>query len=128
MIMRIILDCKNLLGDSLYLLRPVYEFLKQPNEVDCLVADKGLAYELFDRTFGHDLTFSHLQDAEEAFPSATVLSLNAGSAGELAFRLVREGGRQLHMSEAYGMILGVDLHHELKPPMDWEQIHEQLPR
>jgi ADP-heptose:LPS heptosyltransferase len=32
------------------------------------------------------------------------------------------------MSEAYAVILGVDLKHELHPPMGWAKIKEELPR
>lgn len=129
--MRVILNATNLLGDSLYLLKPVEVFLQQTKieDVCCIIADRGLSYELFANTFQHILPVSYnLDSAKEHFPDATVLDLNAGRSGEWCHNTARETGQQPHMSEGYAHFLGVDLKGELHPPMKWSCIEDNLPR
>lgn len=128
--MKIILNCTNLLGDSLYLLRPVQVLLEQSNDVVCIVADKGLAFELFFHSFCTQVpVLDVIQEAEEMYPDATQLNVGAGQAGDISFRLHQErGGQQMHMSEAYAIILGVDLKGVVAPPVHWQQVKEKLPR
>jgi hypothetical protein len=129
--MKVILNCTNLLGDSLYLLKPVQVFLQQVNkeEMCCIVTDKGLAWEMFAGVFSKDfIVIDDVNLAKAQFPDAVVLDLNAGRSGEYTFGEASKGRPQLHISEGYAHFLGVDLHHELKPPTDWAVIKETLPR
>lgn len=120
-----ILDCTNLLGDSLYLLKPVQLYMQTyPSDVLCLVTDRGLPYELFVNTFPSIPVFTSDAEAQESFPSAMLLRLNAGYAGELAFANAREKGKQLHISEAYAKMLGIDLLDDIEPPSDWQRVPE----
>lgn len=130
--MRTILNCTNLLGDSLYLLRPVYEFLhrQEQSDVCCVVSDVGLPFELFSSVLSNlELSvYDNIDFAKKIYPDAVVLDLNAGRSGELCFRLAREKGVQLHISEGYAAILGINLGVNIEPPMWWQQVNEPLER
>jgi hypothetical protein len=127
--MRFILNATNLLGDSLYLLRPIEVFLQQSKDVECIVADKGLSYELFANTFQHLVAvLDDLNEAKERWPEAVVLDLNAGRSGEWCHKIAREENWQPHMSEGYAHFLGVDLKGDLHPPMRWSCIEDVMPR
>lgn len=127
--MKIILNCTNLLGDSLYLLRPVQVYMQQyPDVVVHIVADPGLAFELFVGCFG-EIVLNNLELAKEYQPTATVITLSAGTAGEISFKDNRSNpSRQMHMSEAYAQMLNVDLGNDIAPPKDWHRVVEEQPK
>lgn len=131
--MKVILNCTNLIGDSVYLLNPVKAFLEQhPDECVAIVADKGFAFEMFFNTFNHTalacllpsipLIFDTQEDAVNCFPHAQVLYVGAGQSGEVCFQESRKpGGRQLHISEGYAKMLGVTLD-TLRPTNVWQRV------
>jgi hypothetical protein len=129
--MKLILNCTNLLGDSLYLLRPIQAYLEQyPNTVEAIIANSGLAWDMFNGCFEKEIeVYDNLDVAKGIYPEAVVLEINAGMAGDIAFKHSQKTkGPPLHISEAYGQLLGCDLHNNLKPLTDWAVIKEALPR
>jgi len=127
--MSIILNCTNLLGDSLYLLRPVEEYIKD-HDVCAIVTDRGLAYELFYNVFEQTAVhvFPALMTARMLDPEAIVIDLNAGRSGELCFKTAQATGKQPHISEGYASILGISLGSNIKPPTTWQRVNDKLPR
>lgn len=129
--MRIILDCTNLLGDSLYLLRPVQAYIEQyPDTVNAIVADKGLPLEMFEACFGKDVdVYDSVDIAKKYNPEATVLNLSAGQAGHISFTHSQKMQQSpLHISEAFAKILGCDLKGDAKPLTDWAVLKKDIPR
>lgn len=126
--MKVILQCTNLIGDSIYLLNPVQCFLEQhPDECVAIVTDKGFTYEMFFNTFVKGgmfevIIFDDQEKAVDCFPNAQVLHIGAGQSGEICFAESRKpGGRQLHISEGYSRILGVTLN-SIQPTTVWQRV------
>lgn len=128
--MKKILDVTNLLGDSLYALKPVEQFMqKYPEEVASIVAHKGLAFELFHNCFADKVPVYDSQEiSKDVNPDAMVLRLSAGPSAELAFAFSRHPqGRQLHISEGYAKLLGFDLADGIRPPSSWFRAQDAAP-
>lgn len=121
-----ILNCTNLLGDSLYLIKPVQTFLeKYPGEAVVVVADRGLSFELFSLSITGVPVVPTLEEAVELHPLAQVMHLQAGKAGELAFAYSRTQGKPaMHISEAYAAMLGLPYPDSIAPTTDWQRPSE----
>jgi hypothetical protein len=118
---RKILNCINLIGDSLYLLGPVKKFLdKYPDEASCILVQPNISGELFARCFHQRIpvVFSE-QSAREIDPDAVEFRIESGPVGAICFQKARETGRQWHISEGYAHLLGVDMEGCITPITDW---------
>jgi ADP-heptose:LPS heptosyltransferase len=129
--MKLILDCFNLIGDSLYLLKPVERFLcLYAKDVVGLVVHPGLAHEMYFNSLGIEVEFfNHVDDATKQFPEATVLHLSAGQAGDYAFNERNHvSGKSIHISEAYAALLGIDLKGDFSPSKAWTRVDFNVSR
>jgi hypothetical protein len=131
--MKKILNCTNLLGDSIYLLKPVKQFMKRfPEEVSCIVTDASLAHEMFVNSFAEYLGKVEIltgeDDARKFFPDDLVLYLGAGQSGKICFENAQKGGRQLHISEGYSVMLGMkgELAGGIPPLANWQRVPDDV--
>ena len=117
------LICINLLGDSLYLLKPVQAYIeKHPEEtVSIIVEDNpanALAGELFDAQFPGRVYRSLAvaenvaRDSGDEFKS---ILLQSGTAATVAFD---EADGILHISKGYARLLDVEVD-DITPPSEW---------
>ena len=126
--MRKLIVCNNLIGDSLYLLKPLDIYLETfPG--DCI----GLAVL---PQLGGDIVRAHFKDKLPVFGSpeeATannvgefeVMHLDAGRAMQIAFEHHRKYKQPIHISEAFAFMLGIDIKGDTKPPLEWLPILEE---
>lgn len=117
-----IINATNLLGDSLYSLQPIKQYLDEhPDEVTILVADRGIAYQMFMDTFSH-LLFDNIDKAIASCKPGEdikVINLNAGASGHICFTSAQTTGRQLHISEGYAQMLGLTFKGPVLPYAPW---------
>jgi hypothetical protein len=118
-IMRV-LRAVNLMGDSLYLLKPVAEFHMQRPKLDFIVGvAPGFAGDLFRRQFGGLFPIEDMGTLER---EKNILDLSAGKAAELAVKRLFTDRRGLHISECYADMLAVDVRRwqrDFRPLTGW---------
>lgn len=121
-----LIDATNLLGDSLYALRPVQELIATlAEDVEAIVvAHPGLAFEMFDRQLGDSAIVLTGKPGDMEFES--VVELQAGLSGELCFRHARDNGKQLHISEGFARMLGIPSVSSIVPPTGWDKIPKDM--
>src|ERR1700761_6025790 len=128
--MKYILNCFNLIGDSFYLLAVVKKYIADnPGTVEALVVHPGLAWEMYSRALGDSIPmFVQPEEAQAAYPNATVLILSAGQAADISFNPKNMvDNRQLHISECWAKILGFEMHAAVDT--SWQYYGEdELPR
>ena len=118
---RKIINCNNLIGDSLYLLRPLDVYLKTFRD-DCaaITVLNQLGGDIVRRFFaGRVPIYSSTDDAQKDFPDATILRMDAGRSMEIAFKYHVANSKPIHISEGFAFMLGVNIGNETKPPVDW---------
>lgn len=115
-----ILICNNLIGDSLYLLRPIEAYLERfPEECIGLIVLPQLGGDIIKAHFKARLPiYGTEQEALEHNPGAAFLAMNAGRAMQIAFEHHSKTKKTIHISEAFGAMLGVNVK-DIKPPLDW---------
>lgn len=124
-----IINATNLLGDSLYCLQPIKQYLdRHLDEQTILVADRGLAYQMFVDTFGRLSLFENgniYDDIDAAIAGqsegidARIIRLDAGSSGHWCFTQAQQTGKQPHISEGFANMLGFTLQHPIIPYAPW---------
>jgi hypothetical protein len=123
-----IINATNLLGDSLYTLQPIKQYLDTHTEEEIkLVADRGLAFQMFQDTFQDDTDddveiFDNIDSAIrscEKGADLSVFSLNAGASGHICFTRAQQTGRQPHISEGFAEMLGMQLKEPPLPYAPW---------
>ncbi len=109
----LIVDCRNLIGDTIYLIKPLKRFLasKQQNEV-ALGIGKGLAGDIVRRSFP-GIRVEQMEFLEREWPAAERVTLSAQSAWE---RTRSDNG---HISHGYARVLGAELSGSIEPDTDW---------
>lgn len=122
--MKTIINAWNLLGDSLYTLQPIKQYLDEhTSTLDniVLVSDKGITNQMFHDTFPKMRIFDDIESALAAFPSEDlrVIPLGAGASGHICFTSAANHGKQLHISEGYAQILGMKLKEPPLPYAPW---------
>lgn len=123
-----IINATNLLGDSIYAINAIKEFLQRTEEPTLIVADPGLPYQMYTMTFNTevfpsvDAAIAYKQERfkDEGF---IITSLNAGKAGEICFTHARDTHRQPYITEGYAEILGFKYEGQLKPDVPWVDFH-----
>lgn len=125
-----IINAVNLLGDSLYTLQPIHQYLETPLTAaeetsdgvrTILVADRGIAYQMFEDTFP---TWQIYDDIDKAIQSAPgedmgIIRLDAGSSGHICFTTMQQTQKQMHISEGFAKILGITLSEPILPYAPW---------
>lgn len=117
-----VLDATNLLGDSIYLLKPIQEYIKKNGtEKLVVVAHPGISFEMFDRCFGYEVPV--LKSLDDAVTYADdedleVLKLQAGLASDVSIQHKKETGQRLHIADSYAKMLDVVIP-EINPLMLW---------
>lgn len=95
----------NLIGDSLYSLKPIAELRMQRSEAEIVIrAGGGLAGEMIRKQFDGLL---RVIDADVDEEPAEVFDLSAGAAVQVGVAEMLHTGRMPHISECYARILGV---------------------
>jgi hypothetical protein len=105
-----IIHCGNLLGDTLYLLAPLKQYIGDRKDVT-LVAYRNLGGEMVSRSFPHLKTRILIRDDENY-----TIRLGAGTAAQKC----KENKQDLHLSEGYGKLLGIKAEDFLPPCTDWK--------
>lgn len=119
--MKTILCCNNLIGDSIYLLKPVDLYLKKWSDCVALTVLPQLGGKIVKTYFdGRIPIFYSVDKAKEQFPDAQVLYITAGRAMELAAQILVQYKKQVHISQVYAMMLGTPIT-SIIPPLDWLQ-------
>lgn len=114
-----ILVCNNLIGDSLYLLRPIDLYLKRfPGDCKGLSVLPGLGGDIVRAHFEGKLPI-YSQEEAYAIPGVEYLPLEAGRAMDVASKLFQKSKKIMHISEAYAYMLGVNCNGDIKPPLEW---------
>ena len=123
--MQIIKDI-NLLGDTLYSLKPIAEYGMQHGAYTVLTAPHGFATEMLRQELGSQ----HLcADLGAIRGSEAVIDLSAGTAGQLAAMYLWQTGHGLHISECYAQMLDVDCtawHGDFRPLTGWVRGRRQV--
>src|ERR1035441_8453089 len=103
----IVIRAVNLIGDSLYSLKPIAEFhMQRPDEDVVIGVGGGLAAEMVQRQFQGIMRVAQIDAVSYPWE---VIDLSAGKAADLASLKYLDGfGRRLHISECYAEMLGVD--------------------
>jgi len=124
-----IINAVNLLGDSLYSLTPIKEYIKVHGSTDAfgitnllLVADRGLAFQMFQEVFPYEVLFDDIDAAIRAYShiydvrqDMRIIPLSAGTSGEICFKHMQNTNQQMHISEGYAQMLGVTIP-SINPP------------
>jgi hypothetical protein len=117
----ITVNATNLIGDTLYTLRPIEQWITLKN-IDVneltIVAHPGLAYEMMRDTFplvdvvaGHHERPMSVEDVE--------MRLSAGDSGKWCFERMR-GSKGPHISEGYAALLGIEFQGtDISPLTHW---------
>jgi hypothetical protein len=118
--MQVILCCNNLIGDSIYLLRPVSLYLDRwKKECVALTVLPQLGGKIVKTYFENRIPVFHsIEEAKEQFPDAQVLQITAGRAMELAAQYSAQYKKQVHISQVYALMLGTPVNSVI-PPTDW---------
>jgi hypothetical protein len=120
-----IINATNLLGDSLYSLQPINEYLEAQEENNTiLIADRGLAYQMFSTTFeyGNPEIFDNIDEAIRSLDpgeDVKIIRLDAGTSGHICFTSAQQTGKQLHISEGFAQMLGITLKEPVLPYAPW---------
>jgi hypothetical protein len=116
-----ILVCNNLMGDSVYMLKPLDAYLAAfPGECVALTVLSGFGGDIIRSHFqGRIPIYSSQEEALVQFPEADVLLLPAGRAMEIAVEAHKKLKHPIHISEAFAFMLGVDIKEDIKPPTEW---------
>jgi hypothetical protein len=118
-----LINAENLLGDSLYAMLPIREYAKT-HDIR-IVVSPGITYDLYRSEFSIPV-FSKMDDAVKDVGTSTftVRKLSAGDSGHICFESARLHNKQLHISEGFAQLLGIELqnssfkielHYEKKP-------------
>ena len=110
---RLIIDCRNLIGDTIYLIKPLRQFLasRRLGQV-ALGVSGGLPGEIVERSFP-GVRVGPMEVLEAAWPGADGIALSARSAWE---KTRSDNG---HISQGYGRILGMELTGSIEPDVAW---------
>lgn len=124
--MQTVIDATNLIGDSIYAMRPIQCFIEQyPNRLVGIKTDKGLAYEMYCRQFNPYGIFVFNSEMSGSLPPHdSIMKISAGDAGTLAYSIKQKTNVQLHITDAYGRMLGVDIPKDIRlsaPPKAWRR-------
>lgn len=121
-----IINATNLLGDSIYTLQPINQFRDEMGASEenlILVADRGLAFQMFQDTFlGPVKLFDNIDHAIQSCKQGediTQIRLDAGTSGHICFTSAQQTGRQMHISEGYAQMLGIKLKGPIIPYAPW---------
>ena len=110
---RVIIDCRNLIGDTIYLIKPLRQFLSSQrlSDVALGVAD-GLPAEIVRRSFP-DLPVQRMESLEALWPDANRIQVSA----RLAWEKTRTDNS--HISVGYARVLGIQLTGGIEPDLAW---------
>lgn len=116
-----VLNCSGLIGDSLYMLKPIDQYLEQfPDECAGLCVLPNIGGEIIRAHFGGRLPiYSTQEEALEAHPDVDFMALDAGRALQLALDHYNKHKEQVHISQAFAFMLGVNCDGSVKPPLEW---------
>jgi hypothetical protein len=130
-----IINAVNLLGDSLYTLQPIQQYLETPLFPDeethriILVADRGIAYQMFEDTFPTWEVYDNIDKAIQSCrqgEDVSIIRLDAGSSGHICFTNAQKTGHQMHISEGFAQMLGIKLNGPVEPYAPWWNLeHKQ---
>ena len=110
---RMIIDCHNLLGDTVYLIKPLRQFLASRQiERVAIGLRHGLPGEIVRRSFP-GVRVGPVEVLEAAWPSASRIELSAKSAWE------QTRNDNSHISQGYARILGIELAGGIEPDVSW---------
>ena len=110
---RVIIDCRNLMGDTIYLIKPLRQFLASERlEHVALGVNRGLPGEIVQRSFPH-IRVEPMEVLEAAWPGVDRIVLSAMSAWE------KTRDDNSHISQGYARILGIDLTDGIEPDVAW---------
>jgi len=115
----------NLLGDTLYTLRPIAELhMQKPLEQIVIGVGQDLAGEMVRRQF----PMLSVRDAGTLSPveNAQAIDLTAGRAAQLAVVQLYQYHRRVHISQCFAWLLGVNTDHWVGVPAPltgWANIH-----
>ncbi len=115
------LRATNLLGDSLYLLKPIAELGMQFTEDFVVGVGSGFGGDLFRLQFGDTLK---IQDMGTLENERDIIDLSAGRAAKIAVQHLVSGHDRPHISECYAEILGVNTagwKYDFSPLTGWAQ-------
>lgn len=113
-----VIDVSNLIGDTLYTLRPVAQYLAtHPLEKVDIVASPGIAFELVKGSFP-------LLDILRERPEHIDITLSAGAAAIYA-STHPINNRVTHISEAFSMMMGMPPEDEVFPITQWAQLADE---
>lgn len=116
-----VLVCNGLIGDSIYMLKPIDQYLEQfPGECVGLCVLPNMGGEIIKAHFDKRLPIYPTQEAAlEVSPDVEFLALDAGRALQLALDHITKHKEQVHISQAFAFMLGVNCDGDVKPPLDW---------
>jgi len=118
----LIIDCRNLIGDSIYLIRPLKRYLASgPADEVALAVDGGLGGKIVCRSFP-GVRVQPFETLEAAWPDARRITLSAASAWQ------ETRSDNSHISQGYARLLELDPITEIEPDVAWLPPPEQLPQ
>ena len=121
-VLMLIIDCRNLIGDSIYLVKPLKRFLASKGDGEvALGIDSGLGGEIVRRSFP-GLRVDSIDVLEAAWPDVPRMKLSARS----AFEETRSDNG--HISQGYARILGIEPLPGIEPDVAWLPPPEPQPR
>src|SRR5205085_4439855 len=110
---RVIIDCRNLIGDTIYLIKPLRQFLTSQCLADvALGVGDGLPADIVKRSFP-DLPVERAEKLEALWPDANRIRLSAS----LAWEKTRSDNS--HISIGYARVLGIELADGVEPDTAW---------
>ncbi len=109
----LIVDCRNLIGDTIYLIKPLRQFLasRRLEEVALAVGD-GLPGDIVRRSFP-GVRIDRIDVLEAAWPDAERITLSAAAAWQ------RTRSDDTHTSIGYARVLGIELSGGIEPDVAW---------
>jgi SAM-dependent methyltransferase len=109
----LIIDCRNLIGDTIYLIKPLRNFLAtRPSDDVALGIKNGLPGEIVRRSFP-DLRIDRTEVLEGAWPGAQRITLSARAAWESTRT------DDAHISQGYARVLETELQGGIAPDLAW---------
>ena len=124
-----IIVANNLIGDSLYVLKPLDMYLEKFGaECKGIVTLPQLGGDIVKAHFtGRIPLYSSEAEALEANPGAQLLPIQAGRAMEIGMEHHKRFKKVIHISEAFAYMLGVNVDNmDSRPPLEW--IPERQPK
>lgn len=95
----------NLLGDTLYSLKPLAELrMQRPDEEIVVGVGPGFAGDMVRAQFGRLLQIVAVEDLPQSR-----IELSAGVAAQIAVQALLRYGRRLHLSQCFAGLLGLDV-------------------